>query len=165
MIIPATKSLNVTKQNSLHQFDSVGIVGVESPVGKVPIVFYTKKMEGVVERGIIYYDDYDSVCFMYPEEAHAEWCKQPYDLKFDAIEPFDNGVERGLRRNWGIFELWASVYREWYNGTITHRASLKIQATNNENEDGYPTSQNAEHYITTVKQTAGKSCGCNKKGA
>ena len=71
--VEVSKSVNVTKTNTLHQFDTAGIVGVPSPVGKVPIMFYVKEAEGRGRRGILYYDDYDSVCFMFPEVEHSEW--------------------------------------------------------------------------------------------
>lgn len=165
------KTLNVDKTNTLHQFDTVNIVGVESPVGKVPIVFYVKEGNGRGRRGIIYDDDYDSVCFMYPETEHAEWCSQPYDLKYDGYDKFDNGVERGIRRNHGIFELWADVYREWYNGQVMYRPRLKIQGCSNDNSDGYPAKSvvnvvEEKKEVRRIQPTPVKKkrtgCGCGK---
>lgn len=168
--IETAKSVNVEKTNTLHQFDTVGIVGLQSPVGKVPIMFYVKEAEGRGRRGIIYYDDYDSVCFMYPESQHAEWCAHPYDMKYDALVPFDNGVERGLRRNFGIFELWANVYRKWYNGQIMYRPHLKIQGCGHD-FDGYPGKSTVEvveekkrspRVIKAAPKKINHSCGCRK---
>lgn len=169
--LETTKSVNVDKTNTLHQFDTVGVVGIPSPVGKVPILFYVKEAEGRGRRGVLYYDDYDSVCFMYPEVEHAEWCSQPYDMKYDALVPFDNGVERGLRRNHGIFELWASVYRKWYNGEVMYRPRLKIQGCGHEH-DGYPGKSRVDvveekvkkNRVQTapVKKKTNHSCGCGK---
>ena len=132
-----TKSVNVEKTNTLHQFDTAGVIGLQSPVGKVPIVFYIKDTCTSAHKGIIYYDDYDTVCWMFPEDAHAEWCRQPYDMKYDAVRPFDNGVESGYRRNHGIFQLWVSVLRKWYNGQIMYRPKLKIQGCGRR-DGGYP---------------------------
>lgn len=170
--IETAKSANVDKTNTLHQFDTVGVVGVQSPVGKVPIMFYVKEAEGRGRRGVLYYDDYDSVCFMYPESEHAEWCSQPYDMKYDALVPFDNGIESGLRRKHGIFQLWASVYREWYNGQVMYRPRLKIQGCGHDN-DGYPgkstvevveekTVKRSKQIATPVKRKINHSCGCRK---
>lgn len=169
--IETAKSVDVEKTNTLHQFDTVGIVGVPSPVGKVPIMFYVKEAEGRGRRGVLYYDDYDSVCWMYPEVEHAEWCAQPYDMKYDALEPFDNGVERGLHRNHGIFELWANVYREWYNGQIMYRPHKKIQPCGHD-FDGYPGKSTIEvveekvkkpsSYTAPAKRKINHSCGCRK---
>lgn len=168
--IETAKSVNVEKTNTLHQFDTAGIVGLQSPVGKVPIMFYVKEAEGRGRRGIIYYDDYDSVCFMYPESQHAEWCAQPYDMKYDALVPFDNGVERGLRRNYGLFELWANVYRKWYNGQIMYRPYLKIQGCGHD-FDGYPgkstvtvveEKRRSRRVIKAAPKKVNHSCGCRK---
>lgn len=170
--LEVTKTANVTKTNTLHQFDTAGVVGVQSPVGKVPIVFYVKEGEGRGRRGIVYYDDYDSVCWMYPESEHAEWCKQPYRMKYDALEPWDNGVESGLARNWGLFDLWVSVCRKWYNGQVMYRPHLKIQGCGRRT-DGYPsrTEKVAEETVeekrrsriqTPVKHKINHSCGCRK---
>lgn len=168
--IEVTKSMNVDKTNTLHQFDTAGIVGVQSPVGKVPIMFYVKEAEGRGRRGVLYYDDYDSVCFMYPEVEHAEWCEQPYDLKYDKLETWDNGVERGWHRNWGIFELWVSVLRKWYNGEIMYRPRLKIQPCNHD-FDGYPgkstvvtVAEKKKNKVITrpIKRRVNRSCGCRK---
>lgn len=169
--LEVAKSAKVEKTNTLHQFDTVGVVGVPSPVGKVPIMFYVKEGPGRGRRGIVYYDDLDSVCFLYPETPHAEWCSQPYDMKYDALEPWDNGVERGLRRNHGIFELWASVYREWYNGQIMYRPYKKIQGCGHES-DGYPGKstptvveekvKKRSARIAPVKRKINHSCGCRK---
>lgn len=165
------KSVKVEKTNTLHQFDTVGIVGVQSPVGKVPIVFYVKEGPGRGRRGIVYFDDLDSVCYMFPESEHAEWCSQPYDMKYDALEPWDNGVERGLKRNHGIFELWASVYRKWYNGQVMYRPFKKIQGCGHDFE-GYP-SKDKEVVVkekvkkksvspVIVKKKVSPGCGCQK---
>lgn len=168
--IQVAKSANVTKTNTLHQFDASGIIGIPSPVGKVPIVFYIKEGEGHGRRGIIYYDDYDTVCWMYPESEHAAWCEQPYDIKYDAVEPFDDGVASGLRRNHGIFELWISVLRKWYNGQIMYRPHLKIQGCGRD-DDGYPTRPSVEvlREKTRTKierphktRTINRNCGCRK---
>lgn len=172
--IQVAKSLNVDRINSLHQFDTAGIIGVPSPVGKIPIVFYVKETPTSGRRGIIYYDDYDSVCFMYPEDEHSEWCRQPYDIKYDKVEPFDNGVESGYRRNFGILELWVSTLRKWYNGEIIYRPKLKLQGCGRR-EGGYPTKsktivvEETKTRNTTppvIKHTKNNlsSCGC-KKGA
>lgn len=169
--VEVTKSVNVDKTNTLHQFDTAGIVGVPSPVGKVPIVFYVKEGNGRGRRGIVYYDDYDSVCFMYPESEHAGWCEQPYDMKYDKLEEWDNGVEHGWHRNHGIFELWVSVWREWYNGQVMYRPKLKIQGRGHEN-DGYPMRSKVvtveeKRPVRHVKQVNKRkvnrgSCGCRK---
>ena len=169
--VEVTKSLNVDKTNTLHQFDTAGIVGLPSPVGKVPILFYVKEAEGRGRRGVLYYDDYDSVCFMYPESEHAAWCSQPYDMKYDALVPFNNGVERGVRRNYGIFELWVNVWRKWYNGQVMYRPRLKIQGCGHD-YDGYPMRSKVvtveEKRPTTrrvkqvIKKKVSHSCGCQK---
>lgn len=168
--IQVAKSANVTKTNTLHQFDTAGIIGIPSPVGKLPIVFYIKESSVGGRRGIIYYDDYDSVCWMYPESEHADWCCQPYDIKYDAVEPFDNGVESGLRRNHGIFELWVSVWRKWYNGQIMYRPHLKIQGCGRDT-DGYPSRSTAVILEEKPKlrtnrpiktKQINRSCGCRK---
>lgn len=168
--IQVTKSANVTKTNTLHQFDTSGIIGIPSPVGKVPIVFYIKEGEGHGRRGIIYYDDYDTVCWMYPESEHSEWCSQPYDIKYDKVEEFDNGVESGFKRNHGIFELWVSVCRRWYNGHIMYRPHLKIQGCGRD-DDGYPTRSTVDTLEEKVRtrverprktKQINRSCGCRK---
>lgn len=168
--IEVTKSAVVDRTNTLHQFDTAGVIGIPSPVGKVPIVFYIKEGEGHGRRGIIYYDDYDTVCFFYPESEHAEWCEHPYDIKYDKVEPFDNGVESGFRRNHGIFELWVSVLRRWYNGQIMYRPHLKIQGCGHDT-DGYPTRSSAvilsEKTRTRTEKPRktkqiNRSCGCRK---
>lgn len=168
--VEVTKSAVVDRTNTLHQFDTAGIIGVPSPVGKVPIVFYVKEGEGHGRRGIIYYDDYDTVCFFYPESEHAEWCEHPYDIKYDKVEPFDNGVESGFRRNHGIFELWVSVLRRWYNGQIMYRPRLKIQGCGHD-DDGYPTRSSAVILSEKTKtrterprktKQINRSCGCRK---
>lgn len=172
IVAEVTKTANVTKTNTLHQFDTAGIIGVDSPVGKVPIVFYVKEGCGRGRRGIIYYDDYDSVCWMYPESEHAEWCKQPYDIKYDKLEQWDNGVERGYHRNWGILELWVSVCRKWYNGQVMYRPHLKIQGCGRR-DGGYPVNDTSDDYQSTlpkkqkrdtapVKNKINRSCGCRK---
>lgn len=166
---PTAKSLNVTKTNTLHQFDDVGIVGVQSPVGKIPIIFYLKENSRGGRRGLLYYDDYDSVCFMYPEEEHSEWCEQPYDMKYDKVEYFDNGVESGYHRNHGIFELWVSVFRKWYNGRVMFKPTLKVQGCGRDS-DGYPVTTKApleqKTYSAYTPKTTTKeinhSCGCRK---
>lgn len=155
------KSINVNKTNTLHQFDSASIVGVQSPVGKVPIVFYLKESQKGGRRGIIYYDDQDTVCWMYPEEEHAEWCEQPYDMKYDAVRAFDNGVESGMRRNHGIFELWVSVLRKWYNGRVLFRPTKKIQGCGNMDE-GYPTLEETIDIDFEKEDKNNTSCGCKK---
>ena len=168
--IQVAKSANVTKTNTLHQFDTSGIIGIPSPVGKVPIVFYIKEGEGHGRRGIIYYDDYDTVCWMYPESEHSEWCCQPYDIKYDKVEEFDNGVESGFKRNHGIFELWVSVCRRWYNGHIMYRPHLKIQGCGRD-DDGYPTRSTVEPLEEKVRtrverprktKQINRNCGCRK---
>ena len=168
--VQVTKSLNVDRTNSLHQFDTAGIIGVPSPVGKVPIIFYIKETCRGGRRGIIYYDDYDSVCFMYPEQEHSEWCSQPYAIKYDDVEEFDNGVESGIRRNFGILDLWVSVCRKWYNGEIIYRPRLKVQGCGRR-LGGYPTEKSSvstvkevQHKTETVikKTNINRSCGCRK---
>lgn len=170
MKIQVTKSINVDKTNTLHQFDPVGIIGVQSPVGKIPIIFYIKEGPERGRQGIIYYDDYDTVCFHFPENEHAEWCEQPYDIKYDAVETYDNGVESGYRRNHGIFELWVEVFRKWYNGQIMYRPKKKIKGCGGEC-GGYPAKAEEETALVkpkTVKTTApakqniNHSCGCRK---
>lgn len=167
--LEVAKTLNVNKTNTLHQFDSAGIVGVQSPVGKVPIVFYVKETSRSGRRGILYYDDYDSVCFMFPEYEHADWCSQPYDMKYDKVETYHNDIETWFHRNHGIFELWASVWRQWYNGQVLYRPTKKIQ--NCVSREGYPTKNTP---VETVKEKrksvapirparkVNHSCGCNK---
>lgn len=163
----ATKSVNVTKTNTLRQFNTADIVGLPSPVGKVPIIFYVKETCHSGRRGIIYFNDLDTVSFMLPENEHAEWCEQPYDMKYDKVETWDNGTERGWRRKHGIFELWVSVLRKWYNGQIMYRPSLKIQGCGSDC-DGYPaanTPEKEEHTFTQyqAKQpTTRPSCNCKK---
>ena len=169
MKLEVTKSINVDKTNTLHQFDASGIVGIQSPVGKVPIIFYMREGSDFGRRGIIYYDDYDSVCFMYPEEAHAEWCKQPYDMKYDKVVEWNNDVERGWHRKFGIFELWVTTFREWYNGRVMFRPRLKIQGCGknycypekNEPDVLEPKSKNVKH-TQPAKQKINHSCGCRK---
>lgn len=170
--IPAEtiKSANVDKTNTLHQFDTVGVVGVQLPVGKIPIVFYLKETPTTSRRGLLYYDDRDTVCWMYPEDKHAEWCKQPYRMKYDGLEHWDNGVESGLKRNHGFFDLWVSVLRKWYNGHVMYRPRLKIQGCGLR-AGGYPTES---HTITVEekpkpiklpkprKQTIKHGCNCRK---
>lgn len=166
--VEVSKSVNVTKTNTLHQFDTASIVGIPSPVGKVPIVFYVRETATTGRRGIIYFDDLDSVCWMYPESEHAEWCEQPYDLKYDKVEAFDNGKGSGFRRNHGIFELWVNVLRRWYNGQIMYRPHLKIQGCGRDS-DGYPTKTTVETLEekrktrrVKLKKTKRTSCGCQK---
>lgn len=170
--VQVAKSAEVTKTNTLHQFDTVGIIGLPSPVGKLPIVFYVRDTATTGHRGIIYYDDRDTVCWMFPESKHAEWCKQPYDIKYDKVEPFDNGVESGFKRNHGILQLWVSVLRKWYNGQVIYRPHLKIQGCG-VTHDGYPRypsnypSDYLSRYpskkkVTPVKNKINHSCGCRK---
>lgn len=169
--LQTTLSIKADKTNTLHQFDSVGVVGVPSPVGKVPILFYIKDTCDSGHKGLLYYDDYDSVCYMFPEDTHAEWCRQPYDLKFDGLEAFDNGVESGLRRKHGILELWVENYRKWYNGRVMFQPRLKVQGCGR-HLGGYPqTAPNATAEekkpaalkpVTTKKVRTNHSCGCRK---
>lgn len=168
--IQTTKSLNVTKTNTLHQFDTMNIVGVPSPVGKIPILFYMKEGKNRGRRGIIFSGDRDSVCYMFPEFEHAEWCEEPYALKWDKVEPFDNGVESGMRRNHGVLELIASVWRKWYNGQVMFRPEYKLQGCGRD-FDGYPAGKLPERDLplkevtpkvrTKVKRKR-RSCGCGK---
>lgn len=166
------KTAKVLKTNTLHQFDFAQIVGVPSPVGKVPILFYVKEAEGRGRRGIVYQSDYlDTVCWLWPESEHAEWCKQPYDMKYDKLVPFDNGVERGLRRNHGIFELWVSVWRKWYNGQIMYKPYKKLKNCSHDFE-GYPGKSTVEVVEETKterrvvqaprKKKVNHGCGCRK---
>lgn len=165
------KSVLVEKTNTLHQFDTEKVIGVQSPVGKIPLVFRIKDGPNRGRRGILYYGDRDTVCWMYPESEHAEWCKQPYDMKYDALEPFDNGVERGLHRNHGIFQLWVSVLRKWYNGQVMYRPSKRIQGCNHD-DDGYPSKSTVEVVEEKVKKKTNRivrpvknksrGCGCRK---
>lgn len=169
--VEVSKSLNVDKTNTLHQFDTAGIVGVPSPVGKVPIVFYMKESAYSGRRGIIYYDDYDSINFMYPESEHAGWMSQPYAIKYDKLEEWDNGEEKGWHRNWGILDLWASVWRRWYNGQVMYRPRLKIQSCGHD-FDGYPGKSSpvvveekkpSRKIITKpIKKKVNHSCNCRK---
>lgn len=171
--LEVTKTANVRKTNTLHQFDFTDIIGVPSPVGKVPIVFYVKEGPGRGRRGIVYFNDLDSVCWMYPESEHAEWCKQPYDMKYDKLEEHNNGVERWYDRNWGIFQLWVSVWRKWYNGQVMYKPYKKIQGCGHD-FDGYPGKATVEVVKektvkraprqTPRKQRTSHGCGC-KKGA
>lgn len=167
--IQVAKSAEVTKTNTLHQFDTAAIIGLPSPVGKVPIVFYVRGVNGG-HRGIVYYDDRDTVCWMYPESEHAEWCRQPYDLKYDAVEDFDDGVSSGKRRKHGILELWVSAYRRWYNGQIMYRPHKKIQGCGNRT-GGYPTKSDplvleekkkTRTYTERKTKQINRSCGCRK---
>lgn len=165
--IEVTKSARVTKTNTLHQFDTQNIVGVQSPVGKIPIVFYVRESCNSGRRGILYFGDRDSVCWMYPESEHAEWCRQPYDLMFDHMEPWETENERGYRRKWGILELWRYVWNHYYNGQIIYRPEKKIQGCGFRN-DGYPSASTVEtvepkHRTKTeqVKKTKRRSKGCN----
>lgn len=135
--VEVSKSLNVDRTNTLHQFDTVGIVGLQSPVGKVPIVFYVKDTCTSAHKGILYYDDLDTVCWMFPEDYHAEWCRQPYMMKYDAIETYNTPVDTRFKRNYGFFDLWVSVWRKWYNGEIMYRPRLKIQGCGRR-DGGYP---------------------------
>lgn len=165
------KSINVDKTNTLHQFDSAGIVGIESPVGKVPIMFYVKEGRCKGRRGIIYYDDYDSICFTFPESEHAEWCEQPYDMKYDKVETYENEEEKWFHRNHGIFELWVSVWRKWYNGQVLYRPRKKIQGC--VSKEGYPTKSKEvvvkektkrEKKVAPTRpaRKVTRSCGCGK---
>lgn len=166
-----TKSLVVDRTNTLHQFDTTDIIGLPSPVGKVPIVFYIRESEQGGRRGIIFGEDYDSVCFMYPEQEHEDWCSQPYDIKYDKIEEYDDGEEKGHYRNFGILDLWVSVCRKWYNGEVMYRPKLKIQGCGRRT-GGYPAAASTAEVITEQKQNkvvAAKktninhSCGCRKE--
>lgn len=167
--LEVTKSMKVDKTNTLHQFDSAGIIGVPSPVGKIPLVFYIKETEGSGHRGIIYYDDRDTVCYMFPEHKHAEWCKQPYDIKYDKIELHDKGEYKEYYRNYGIFQLWVSTLRKWYNGQVLFRPRLKIQGCGG-HYGGYPGQvSEPEPTVKAKVKTAPinikhspKSCGCGK---
>lgn len=168
------KSLEVNKTNTLHQFDASGIIGLESPVGKIPIVFYMKETCKTGRRGIIYYDDYDTLCFMFPEDEHSEWCKQPYAMKYDKAVHFDNGVESGYRRNYGIFELWVEVLRKWYNGRVLFRPTKKIKGCGG-CEEGYPVESEevetvepkkvniVKHSKTSESKSINRSCGCRRR--
>lgn len=167
--LQVTKTMRVNKTNTLHQFDPADIIGIQTPVGKVPIVFYVKETSKGGRRGIVFGGDYDSVCFMFPENEHEDWCRQPYDMRYDAVEDFDNGVESGKRRNHGILELWVSVLRKWYNGQVLFRPELKLQGCGRDS-DGYPTTSEA---ITVEEKTRSRiktktsrgvnhSCGCRK---
>lgn len=171
IVAQTTKTMNVTKTNTLHQFDTVGVVGAPSPVGKVPILFYVKDSPTHYHAGLLYYDDYDSVCFVYPESEHSEWCKQTYDMDYDKVEAWDNGVESGYRRNWGILELDVEHKRTWHNGQIMYRPNLKIKDCGH--HDGYPTQPSNQtipekKIKRVIKQTERKTkrtphCGCGKE--
>lgn len=166
--IETTKSARVTKTNTLHQFDVQDIVGLPSPVGKIPIVFYLKETCNSGRRGILYFGDRDTVCWMYPESEHAEWCKQPYDLTYDHLDEWHTDIERGYRRNWGILELWAYVWNKYYNGHVMYRPEKKIQGCGFRN-DGYPSTSTVETItpktrtktIQTIKKRS-RSCNCGK---
>lgn len=169
--LEVTKSAIVDKTNTLHQFDTAGIIGIPSPVGKVPIVFYLKEGEGRGRRGIIYYDDYDSVAYMYPESEHAGWCEQPYDMKYDKLEEWQTDTEKGWHRNWGIFQLWVSIWRHWYNGQVMYRPKLKIQPCNHD-FDGYPGKSTPvaveekrynRYQPAPVKKKLNHGCNCRRK--
>ena len=163
-----TKSINVTKTNTLHQFDTVGIVGLESPVGKVPIIFYVRESCDRGRRGIVYYDDYDSVCFTFPEVEHADWMEQPYAMKYDAVETHSNDRETWFHRNHGILDLWVSVWREWYNGQIMYRPKLKITGSIDNNYPAPTAHTSTTTRIEKILKTEQKqnkinhSCGCRK---
>lgn len=163
MRLKASPSINVTKTNTLHQFDVADIIGVKSPVGKVPIVFYVKDTCNSGRKGIIYFGDRDSVCYMYPETAHAEWCKQPYDLKYDELEPWDNGTEHGWRRKYGVLNLWVTVCRKWYNGHVMYRPKLKIQGCKEEpcSEEKVETTIRKRSPYQPAQQKTVKHCRCN----
>lgn len=169
--LEVAKSVNVTKTNTLHQFDTASIVGVPSPVGKVPIVFYVRESCTSTKRGIIFCGDRDTVCFLYPETAHAEWCQNVYDLKYDHLEHYDNGVESGYERKWGILELWHAVCRKWYNGQVMYRPDYRIQGCGRD-LDGYPTVSDPEvveekpvrrKTIKPVSKSNLSPCGCGSK--
>lgn len=170
--IQVAKSVEVIKTNTLHQFDTAEVVGLPSPVGKIPFVFYVKEGIGRGRKGVLYYGDRDTVCWMYPESEHAEWCRQPYDIKYDAVESFDNGIESGFKRNHGVFELWVSVLRKWYNGQVIYRPKKKIQGCGR-NDDGYPIQPTTETLKEKVRtrtvqtpkknQTINRSCNCRKE--
>lgn len=145
--IEATKSARVTKTNTLHQFDTADIIGLPSPVGKLPIVFYTRESCNSGRRGIVYFNDRDTVCWMYPESEHAEWCKKPYDLIYDALEPWSNEIERGWRRNHGIFEIWVNIWNHYYNGQIMYRPEKRIQGCGRR-DGGYP----SQSEVITVEE-------------
>ena len=168
MKIKVAKSINVKKTNTLRQFDPTGIVGLESPVGKVPIIFYMKEGAERGRRGIVFYDDYDNVCFMFPEDKHEAWCKQPYHMKYDAVETHSNEQETWFYRNHGIFQLWVSVLRKWYNGQVMYRPYLKIKGNV---DNGYPAATKTEETVTVTPKVVKKtqpvqninhSCGCRK---
>lgn len=169
--VQVTKSAKVDKTNTLHQFDTANIVGLESPVGKIPIMFYVKESCSTGRRGIIYFGGRDTVCFMYPETEMSEWCRQPYHMKYDALVPFDNGVERGARRNHGIFELWISVFRKWYNGQVMYRPRMMVQGCGRR-EGGYPRVRSqletlepkrVSRPVQVQKKTkTTRGCGCRK---
>ena len=159
------KSICVTKTNTLHQFDTANVIGVGSPVGKIPILFYVRTSCDSGYRGLAYYGERDTVCFMFPENAHADWCRQPYSLKYDAVEPWQTETERGFRRNFGILDLWVSVWRRWYNGRVMYRPCKKIQGCSDPC-DGYPrekqTTVRQNCYTNSKPTTEPKSCGCGR---
>lgn len=176
-VAPVAPSINVTKTNTLHQFDTANIIGVQSPVGKLPIVFYLKESCTRGRRGIVFCGDRDAVNFLYPETEHADWCTQPYDMKYDAVEHFDNGIESGFKRNHGIFQLWVNVWRKWYNGQVMYRPHLKIQGCGRD-DNGYPVQETTQvstqettqvsaqvstQVTTQVKKTKLAPCGCGGK--
>lgn len=166
--IETTKSARVTKTNTLHQFDTTSVIGIDSPVGRIPIVFYTRESCNAGRRGLIFAGDRDTVCFMYPESEHAEWCRQPYDLIYDALEPWNNGVERGWHRNYGILELWTNVFNHYYNGHVMYRPEKIIQGCGYR-EDGYPSTSTVitveeknkkKIIVKPIKRR--KHCNCGK---
>ena len=131
------KSICMTKTNTLHQFDTQEVIGVPSPVGKLPILFYVRTSCDSGFKGFIYYGHKDTVCFRHPEDAHSQWCGDTYDLDYDAVEPFDNGVERGARRNFGVLRLKNSYLRRWHNGRVMYRPCKIIQGCSDPC-DSYP---------------------------
>ena len=160
-------SLNVVKTNTLHQFDSAKIIGIQSPVGKIPIVFYVRHSCNSASKGIVYFGDRDSVCYMFPEDAHAEWCCQPYDMKYDGMESYDNGIESGMKRNHGIFELWVSVLRKWYNGRVLFRPTVQLRGCPAQYH--YPQTKKettqpvrVSHTTQPTQHKSRTGCGCNK---
>lgn len=164
-----TLSIRATKTNTLHQFDPVGVVGLPTPVGKVPFLFYVKDTCDSAHKGILYYDDRDTVCYFFPEDIHAEWCKQPVDMKFDTLEKWEGENEWGYKRKHGILELWIENYRKWYNGRVLFQPKLRVQGCGN-HLGGYPTSTEVEILeekpktkikpVRIKKTTLG--CGCRK---
>lgn len=135
---PADTSTRLKRDNSLRQFNYAQILGIPTPVGMVPVIYYLKYGEcddaartAFGNRGVIFYgDSYDSMCFLYPQQFNKVDCAENFIYKYDGIECVTSDViegERWFERNKGMGQITVPFIKRFYNGTVMYRAPYKLK--------------------------------------